>query len=59
MDVYVKINNVPEYAQNKSGFMVVKVISTEMWFYGIYEEEKEAQDIAEIIGDAIVLERKV
>ena len=59
MEVYAKINNVPEYAQNKSGFMVAKVVSTELWFYGIYEAEQEAQDIAEIIGDAIVLERKV
>lgn len=59
MEVYAKINNVPEYAQNKSGFMVVKVVSTEMWFYGIYEAEQEAQDIAEVIGEAIVLERKV
>ena len=52
------INNVPEYVLNgqEQGFMDVRLVDTSLWYYGIFEDFKQATDVAEIIGNGLVLE---
>ena len=62
MEVIAKINNIPENARNKSGFVVAKVIEGEFWFWGIYDDEQTANMAVEDLckyGEAVVLERKI
>ena len=52
------INNVPEYVLNgqEQGFMVARLVDTSLWYYGIFEDTTTATDVAEIIGNGLVLE---
>jgi hypothetical protein len=52
------INNVPEYVSDgtEKGLMVVRLVDTSLWYYGIFEDFKQATDVAEIIGNGLVLE---
>lgn len=52
------INNVPEYVSDgtEKGLMVVRLVDTSLWYYGIFEDNKTATDVAEIIGNGLVLE---
>ena len=52
------INNVPEYVSDgtEKGLMVVRLVDASLWYYGIFEDFKQATDVAEIIGNGLVLE---
>ena len=39
----VKVNNLPEDAR---GFIVASVIDNEFWFYGCYQNEEKAKEVA-------------
>lgn len=43
--VSVPVNNVPDYANDRS-FWVVKYDAGRLWFYGAYTDENRALDVA-------------
>jgi hypothetical protein len=50
----VKINNLPDY--DDAGFMVVRQDDGELWYYGTYETEERAKEVAIEIGNGAVIE---
>ena len=49
------INNYKEYARNY-GFVVVRLVDSEMWFYGAYETLDKASDVAQMIDGLVVFQ---
>lgn len=57
MTVHADINNVPEDIE-ANGYIVARVAEdTKLWWYGIYDTEKRAREVAAELGNGIVLER--
>lgn len=54
VDVKVVIHNLPE--QIGAGWLVVRDTRDALWYYGTYEDEQRALEVAEDIGNGIVLE---
>ena len=58
MKVYAEIKNVPDYAKEKDGFLVVrKTEDASLWFYGLYDSEERAKAVAIEIGNGFVLKK--
>ena len=54
--VTAKILNIPDkFDLSESGYMVVKVIDAEMWYYGFYDDEEKANQAANEIENGAVL----
>ena len=54
--VRAEINNMPEYAKDKDGYLVVRRDNdSRLWFYGLYDTQKMAQIVAIEIGNGFVL----
>ena len=49
------INNYPEYAK-EYGFVVVRLVDCEMWFYGSYSDLEKASDVARMIDGLVVFQ---
>lgn len=49
----VMINNVPEYAVNKSGYLLAREVDGEFWFYGLYDTQMQAINAQKKVGGAI------
>ena len=49
----VKINNLPDYAINHD-YIVVRAVNGELWFYGAYDTEERAYEVAEIEDGAVL-----
>lgn len=59
MDVHAEINNILEYAKEKSGFIVARrAEDATLWFYGLYDTADRAQEVAIEIGNGVVLRKK-
>ena len=53
----VFVNNCPlNIIQNEATFMVARLIDTDLWYYGIYSTHKRAEEVAEKLGNGVVLE---
>lgn len=56
----VDVNNMPkdpgELRDGKGGFMVVRVLSGENWYYGTYGSMKRAIAVAQELGNGVVIE---
>ena len=50
----LRINNMPFHDLDK--YIVARVIETELWYYGTYNNEDMAYRVAEEIGNGIVVE---
>lgn len=48
LEVKALVRNVPVdiYKGDKHGFMVVKVDGTDLWYYGLYDTQERAEDVA-------------
>ena len=54
--VRAEINNMSENAMNKDGYLVVRRDEdASLWYYGLYDDEKTAKDVAIEIGNGFVL----
>lgn len=54
--VRAEINNVSDYAMCHDGYIVVRRDDdAKLWYYGLYEDEKAAQEVAVEIGNGFVL----
>ena len=54
--VRAEINNMPETAKNKDGYIVVRRDDNgKLWYYGSYNSQVVAQEIAVEIGNGLVL----
>jgi len=54
--VRAEINNMSENAINKDGYLVVRRDEdASLWYYGLYDDEKTAQEVAIEIGNGFVL----
>jgi hypothetical protein len=52
--ITAKVNNLPKSLRN--GFMVARrATDGQLWYYGIYGSEKRARNVAEEIGNGLVL----
>ena len=54
----VKVSNVPNYAHDYT-YWVANLIDTELWFYGAWDEEDRATEVAKETGHGLVLRNKV
>ena len=52
----MKINNIPEYAKNRE-YIVCRYVDDELWFYGAYESQERAEEVAEMV-DGWTIENK-
>lgn len=52
--ITAKVNNLPKRLIN--GFMVARrATDGQLWYYGIYGSEKRARNVAEEIGNGLIL----
>ena len=51
-EMAVKVKNV---AEGKNKFVVAKLVSGELWYYGRYSSEREAADVSNEIQNGLVL----
>lgn len=49
----VTVNNTPESVEK---YVLARCVDNELWFYGSYDDEAQAKEIAKMI-DGIVVER--
>lgn len=56
MEAKVKVYNCPEDAY---GYIVVRLSNGELWFWGSYEDESEAQEVADEFENGLVVMRSV
>ena len=56
LDVKALVRNVPVdiYKGDEHGFMVVKVDGTDLWFYGLYDTQARAEDVAVEVGGILL-----
>lgn len=54
MVVNIKINNVPDYVVKEGGFVVARPDGYELWFFGCYDTEKDAQRVCKEINGIYV-----
>lgn len=57
IDGRLRARNIPNHPI-KSGYMVARAADAELWYYGLYETYKRAEQIAIEIGNGIVVEIK-
>ena len=52
------VRNIPEDVAlgKRKGFMVVKVDNAILWYYGLYESDAKAVEVAESFENGLVLE---
>lgn len=55
MKISIDVKNVPEYAKEKSGFMVASALDGELWFYGLYETYERAREVVRFVTKAVIL----
>ena len=55
MVVYAKvvIKNLSVY---ETGFIVARLVDSELWYYGVYETQERAEEVAEALGNGVVLQ---
>ena len=51
----VEVNNTSRSSYDK-GFVVARLVNGELWYYGHYETEEEANRVREVFENGIVLE---
>lgn len=53
----VLVRNIPEDVATgeRKGFIVARVDHATLWYYGCYDTDTEAADVAEIIGNGMVV----
>ena len=47
------INNLPEYAIYYN-YIVASVCDSNLWFYGAWDDEDKAYEVAEVIGGVVI-----
>ena len=52
--INITINNVPTFIDKP--YIVARLESTELWYFGAYISKRKAQDVAEAIDNGLVLE---
>lgn len=53
----VFVNNCPvNIIQNEATFMVARLVDTDLWYYGLYNTHERALEVAEKLGNGVVLE---
>ena len=60
MKVDAKINNTPKDIEGKTGFIVARRddYTAKLWYYGRYDTEARAYEVAKELDNGIVLELK-
>lgn len=53
--VYAKlvIKNIPEHYT--LGFIVARLVETDLWYYGVYETQERAEEVAAELGNGVVM----
>lgn len=55
IDAKVSVLNCPKDLKMRTGYMVVRVVESLLWYYGLYDTIDRAASIAVEIGNGIVL----
>lgn len=50
----LKVNNLPSYPLER--YTVFRLVECGLWFYGTYETEDRADEVARELGNALVVE---
>lgn len=50
----LEVNNLPDYPLQK--FTVFKLVNCGLWFWGTWDDEQMAKDVAQELGNAVVVE---
>ena len=54
--VTAKIKNIPDnFDLGSIGWMVVRRMDADLWYYGFYEDEEKAYQVAMEIGNGVVV----
>ena len=53
MNLIAKVNNLPDYAE-KYKHIVARAVDGEMWFYGAYNDESKAVNVARSVGGCVL-----
>lgn len=54
MNGRVRIKNLPNYPL--AGYIVARLVSGELWYYGCYETEERAKKVVEELGNGLIVE---
>ena len=38
------------------GFIVARLVDCELWYYGVYETQERAEEVAEALGNGVVIQ---
>ena len=52
------INNLPAYALNYE-YTVARVVNGELWFWGAWDDESRACEVARELGNGVVVPRRL
>ena len=55
----LEVNNVRENARGAEGYMVVRLVDGELWFYGLYEDEERAKSAVAELGNAFIIDTNI
>lgn len=47
------INNLPDYAIHHN-YIVTSICDSNLWFYGAWDDEDKAYEVAEMIGGVVI-----
>lgn len=50
----VMVHNMPEHGV--IGYVVARAVDAKLWYYGLYDTSKRAHEVAEKLGNGLVLE---
>lgn len=54
----LRINNVPIYAYQKDyPYWVIRICDNELWFYGAYDSDTDAEKAAAEIDNGLIIEK--
>ena len=49
----VSYKNIPEHYT--LGFIVARLVDTDLWYYGVYETQERAEEVAAELGNGVVM----
>ena len=55
MVVYAKVV-IKNMSKVTEGFIVARLVDGELWYYGVYETQERAEEVAQALGNGVVIQ---
>ena len=55
MVVYAKVV-IKNLTVDTIGFIVARLVDCDLWYYGVYETQERAEEVAEALGNGVVIQ---